>query len=325
MLAKNFRNDIDPEKNYEMAIMNTRNSKINWFCLSMSCPGIQTRELVKTILDNYPQDMLVDSWLTLTWSIEQSLRILNRIKQTFICFDYKWAKSRVMLDMSKTKIIPEKWAISIFGNKELASLSKFIIDNTWDIHLLNWILRVEVEPWRKDWGFVFKAKKYYSSCDRAKRENLRVELNWNAFAKQYFKNIKKWSKLAESDYLVTTEGGIGIWIVKNISDKWLWIFVPKFLKPLIESKASITLVLSLFNNSIKINLNIKKITTIEEGNYCEIWWTIWYLWNENERKINKNLITKFVWWMNKKIWEEFNAFKDWYEPIEKIEIKPKEL
>jgi len=313
-----------PEKKYEMAIKDVKKPSSKWYHLSMSCPGIQTDVLVKMILDDYPQDMLVDSWLNLTLAREQSLRILQKIKQTFICFDYKWAKARVIIDMSKAEIIPEKWVISIFDNEELVCLSKFIIDNSWDIHLPNWILRVEVEPWKKDWEFVFKAKKYYSSCDRAKRNALRVELNWNTFAKRFFKNIQKWAKLPDNEYLLTSEWWIGVWIVSNISDKWLWIFIPKFLKPIIESKTNITLVLPFLGTSIKINFVIKKIMTMEEDNYCEVWWIIWYIWNDNERRISKNVITQFIWATNKKIWEEFNAMKDGHEWIEKIEIKPKD-
>jgi len=96
------------------------------------------------------------------------------------------------------------------------------------------------------------------------------------------------------------------------------------LKPIIESKTNITLVLPFLGTSIKINFVIKKIMTMEEDNYCEVWWIIWYIWNDNERRISKNVITQFIWATNKKIWEEFNAMKDGHEWIEKIEIKPKD-
>lgn len=312
-------------KNIEMAVPHSKDSLTGGLLLSASCPGTQVDKVIEIILIKYSSELLVNEWQTLTQAVEQSLRILQKIKQTFICFDYKGSKARVVIDLSTSEIDPYRWTMILSGNKELGRLSKFIIDNTWDIHLPNWILKVVVEPWLVEGEFIFKAKQYRSWCDRAKRSALRVELNWNGFTKRYFKTLVKsdWEvsngkKLPDNQFSVETENWVKIGIVKNISDSWLWIFLPKIWTSSIEIWKTFKLVLPFLTKSVKVDFTVKKINREHEG-FCELWWAMYYIDPKD-----KELVSRFVWNTNKRIWEEFNALKEWHEWIEKIVITQKD-
>lgn len=280
-----------------------------WIHLSLSCAWNQTKERVQSILLNYPDYLLVDEWLTLTWAIEQSLRILSNIQSTCICFDYKWNKKKIYLDLTKINIDPLRQSFVVKWNIELDELDGFIVDNIWDIHLPNWILRVEIERNPRGW-FLFKAKKFFSSCDRAKRANLRAELNSSDDARWYFKSLN-WTKvMIENDFSITTINWTRIWIVKDISQKWLCIFLPKTKATnVIENWKQFSIILPFLWMTVKFK--VVKINR-ENKDFLELWWVISY-----SDKKQEEMVAKFIFEREREIIEEFKALKDWYEWIEK--------
>lgn len=298
-----------------LSVMKWKVDVNKWIHISLTCAWNQTKERIGAILSNYPDYLLVDEWLTFNLAIEQSIEILSHIRSTFICFDFKWAKKKIILDLAKTKIDKARQNFVIEWNSELDELDSFIVDNIWDIHLLNWILRVEIERNSGGW-YLFRAKKFFSSCDRAKRANLRAELNSTSFAKWYFKPANWTMVMVENDFSIESINWIRIWIVKDISQKWLCIFLPRTKATnAIENWKEFTIVLPFL--WMQVEFKVVKINR-ENKDFLELWWIILYSESKQE-----DMVAKYIFAREKVILQQFKAHMDWYEWIEKPVIESK--
>lgn len=296
-----------------------------WITLEM-CPLNQTRNDVVRILSSYPKDILpkmlvYDNEQTFTELVQQWLSILSMLKQTEVCLDYKWAKIERTLDLSKAVIDIEWTTITVYGSGPLIEYARLIwSDYTWDIHLPNWILTAKIgHIW--DWVFKFSFPDdsywYRALCNRAKRNRIRIELNTNMRARKFFNDmiaIKKaestWAKagkVPENEFLIGNHEWVIKWILKNISEDWMWIFVSKSLASKYQIWEERTFIISfLDSNNSAIKVIIKSITPVEDEHFSIVWCAFDF------SKISKDakLIEEFVGNKNTEIATEIQTKRD---------------
>jgi len=257
--------------------------------LETLCPWQQNTCSVSAILKqywNYINHFLVTpDKKNFTNIVQQWLAILWKVKQTEVCFDYRWAKLQVKLDMSKAIIDIERTTILFVWCETLNEYYSFIWSwYTWDIHLPNWILRAKVETkWSWEFLFIFPGIPYwfYEECDRAKRLSLRGELNSIYVAHAFFAELakirriesesqKKSWRVPPNKYSIADIKWDVKWIIANISNNWIWFYVPNGFASQYEIWDTYTHILPFFDPKMSASLTIKNIRRIEWEHFSEV-------------------------------------------------------
>lgn len=312
-LLANWEKQYEPPRKFASPLVHNTDWKPLISRLSRMCPLVeeQTQRRVAQTLNLFPKDaLIVPEWKSFNQIIEQCLRILKRLRQTMICFDFKWVKEMVAIDLSKTTIDVERATIIISWDPNFSKYFKFIWSwYDWDIHLPNGILRAKVET-RWQWEFVFSFPHvpywFHDTCDRAKRHSLRAEIKNITEARNFF----KWLKSKNSwniPYSISNSKWEIQWVLKDVSSNWIWIYIPnaiiagyrKWWEPQNYN-------LSLPDSNMKVSLKIKSVVQVEWENFSLVWAE--FVFSDKTR--DRDTIDSLLFGLNGEISDEIRRLKE---------------
>lgn len=296
----------------------------DWVFLVVDCARDQTRDVIRWILSQIPPKYLNDFLVvtedqSFTQIVNQWLSILRKIKQTEVCFDYRWAKLQIPLDMSKAQIDIERSIMIVTWCWTLNEYYRFVWwGYAWDIHLPNWILRAKIETkWAEEFVFTFPSAPYwfYDSCERGKRNSLRAEINTLAKAKNFFHELvlikraeEKWKtqwKVPSNLYHLANHEWVVKWIVKNISAEGIGFYVPNWLARHYKIGWKYPHILPFFSRKLLASLVIRNVSFVEWENFAEVWASFDF----SRVPADKYDIEDFVWDLNREIADEILRLK----------------
>lgn len=334
-MSVKMKKSNDPTSVIPMSMANpVRKDLKTWVYLDVMCPWYQTKREVHTVLEKYndiilPKSLLVADQDTFTHYVQQCLTILAKFKQTDICFDYKWAKIQLPLDISKT-VIDVDWCTIVASNiKELTEYTRLIWWwYTWDIHLPNWILKANVEC---VWNGVFKLSFpgipywFHAECERAKRNRIRVELNTEVKAKRFFHEMiaikraesesqKPSWKVPANEFLIGNKESVIKWIIKDMSDDWLWFYVSNSLARQYVIWWKYIFVIPYFTPKLSIAVEIKSVRAVHWEHFSEVWWAFDF----SNTPADKYEIEGLVGEKNREIADDILLLKDRWDWVQNL-------
>lgn len=305
--------EYEPPRRFAAPLVHdSKNWKPHISRLDRMCPLVeeQTQANINGILNLYPKHALVVAeWKSYNQIISQCLLILKKLRQTMVCFDYKWVKEMVTIDLSKANIDAERNVFTISGDSNFDKYFRFIWSwYDWDIHLPNGILRAKVET-KWQWEFIFSFPhvpyEYRETCSKAKRSSLRAELKTVAEARSFFKWLNT-KGLWVVEYCITNSKWEILWIVKDMSNGWLWIYVHNSTITSYKEWIKFSCNLSLPDLSMKVPLVIVSITKVEWENFSLVW-TKFVFSNKTKDQVT---IDDVLFRLNSKICDEIRELKE---------------